>query len=121
MIISTTSPTPEGEMLWCVRCSGSWYDSDPRGPGDVSVSASAYVLARSMKEAIKKADSAFATVRSQSDKSVKIEASIVTIETLVAAAERQGSNFYGGNLKQIEIHGEDAKRYSLGVCLIPVE
>ena len=122
MIISTTSPTPEGEMLWMVNCTGSYYDNDPRGSGDCKIGQKTYVLAKSMAEAIKKAEPTFARVRKDSTAQVKVEATIVTIEALIPAVELTGSGlFYGGSLRKVELLPEDAKRYRIGVCLIPLE
>lgn len=118
MIISTTSPTPEGEMLWVVQFSGSWYDNDARGSGQVSCGTTAYVLAKSMAEAKKKAEPAFVQSRKDAEGEVSVEASIVTIESLVPIAKIGG---WGNPPKQVKLLPEDAKRYRIGVCLIPVE
>lgn len=118
MIIATTSPTPSGEMLWRVQYKSSWYDSDPRGSGNVPVGAIAFVLARSREEALTKANSlpAFCTARRQKDKGVgeEIEAHIATLEELIPSEKR--------GLREVKLdHPDDMTRYRLAVCLVPIK
>ncbi|MFA6436672.1 MAG: hypothetical protein WC242_00950 [Candidatus Paceibacterota bacterium] len=125
-IISTTRPTDEGEMFWCVHFMGSYYDSDERAPGTVPIDVRAYVLAKGREEAIVKAEPSFMKARKRNTAECKIEATIVTIESLVAARDSSGDGRLGwhstSGLAPVDLSCEDdKKKYRLGVCLIPVE
>ena len=123
-IIDTTRPTPEGRMLWRVSYSSSYYDDDERMPGAVPVRAVAFVLARNVEEAERKAEPFFKQARKDAEDKERVDAQIVTIESLIAAEEREPprGSFVMNKLRQIELSDpEDAKQYRLGVCLIPLE
>jgi hypothetical protein len=125
-IVSTTRPTPEGEMLWRVSYASSWYDSDERGSGYMDVGATAYVLARGMQEAINKTTNlpAFKKARKDRDKGrpETTTASIVTIESLVPTEVDPEPGMYGQSHDPVSLAcPEDAARYRLAVCLVPVE
>ena len=123
-IIAETRPTPEGEMLWRVSYSSSYYDDDCRGASTVEVGGTAYVLAKGMQEAIKKAEPAFKQARKDRDKHAaeKTVAEIVTIESLVAAVEyKPSSGWSPKDLARVSLTDpEDQARYKLAVCLVPV-
>lgn len=125
-IVSTTRPTPEGEMLWKVHYSSSYYDDDPRGSGNVQVGATAYVLARSYSEALDKAYPLPAFVKARKDKDKGHEESttvtVVTIEALIPAEENKRPGMYAQRANPVALAcPEDAARYRLAVCLVPVE
>lgn len=130
MIITTTSPTPTGEMLWRVQYSSSYYDSDPRGSSTVPIGAVAFVLARSREEAITKAVSlpGFDATRRQKDKGAaeETEAHIATLEELIPSEDarrlHRGSGFLMERLREVKMaHPDDQTRYRLAVCLVPVK
>ena len=123
-VIDTTRPTPEGEMLWRVSFSGSYWDNDPRMPGRSEVGKVVFVLARSLDEALAKAEPHFKQARKDNESSdAKVEAHIATIETLVPTEEQaSGSGIFRDRLRKVALSDpEDAKRYRLAVCLVPVE
>lgn len=115
-------------MLWVVTFRGSYYDDDPRMPGSVPVEGSVYVLARGLAGALTKAEPLLSHLRKQcsaSERGNPLEAHIVTIEALVAAApieQRPGISVFGHkDLKKITLNDPgDALRYRLAVCLVPV-
>lgn len=126
--IDTTRPNSKGEMLWCVRFVGSYYDNDPRMPGTVPVQSRSFVLAKSRDEAISKAGPDIAAAREKADKGAKmsVEATIVTIESLVAARNSVNDGVMGWvsnhGLTEVSLsHPDDRKRYRLAVCLVSVE
>jgi len=123
-VVSETRPTAEGEMLWRVAYSSRYFDNDCRGSGYVPVGAVAFVLAKSLEEAKRKAEPAFVQARKDKGRNEpeEIKTGIVPIETLVPCEEREPLRGYAINkLKQIELTDpEDAKRYKLAVCLVPV-
>ena len=124
--ISTTRPNAEGEMLWSVAYSSSYYDNDERMPGNSPVGNSVFVLAKGQKEALAKAEPFFAQAKKDRDKSApeSTVATIVTIEGLVAAEDQNGAVgfFRRNNLRAITLNDpDDAARYRLGVCLIPLQ
>ena len=84
-IISTTSPTPEGELLWCVHYMSSYYDNDPRMPGEVPISNRIYVLAKSPAEATAKAKPEIEKQRQWKDNHAReeIETTVVSLENLI--------------------------------------
>ena len=125
-IISTTRPTPDGEMLWCVQYTSSWYDSDERMPGNMPVGKRVFVLARGHTEALQKAEPFFKVARKQKDKGAKesIEAAIVTFESLIPTEKlpppKQGYR-RGNGLSVLELADPaDAARYKFAVCLVPI-
>ena len=127
-VISTTRPTEEGEMLWCVHYASSYYDNDPRMPGTVPVDGRYFVLAHSKEKAIEKAKDQIGKAKRRSDNGAeeKITANIVTIEDLVPT--RDSSNDGRLGWQSTNKHSpislsceEDSKRYRLAVCLVPVE
>jgi len=127
-IVATTHPTPDGEMLWCVKIESSYYDNDPRMPGTVPIAGRFYVLATSRDEAISKADPSIAQASERADPGAleKVEATIVTIESLIPARDSSDDGRIGWvstrNLSPVTLtNPDDAKRYRLGVCLVPIE
>jgi len=124
-ILATTRPTAEGGMLWRVSYSSSYYDSDERMPGTVAAWAVAFVLAGSVEEAKRKAEPFFKQARKDAEDVERVDAEIVTIESLIAAEEippRGGGWFRTEKLRQIALSDpDDATRYRIGVCLIPIE
>jgi hypothetical protein len=127
-IVSQTGPTDEGELLWCVKYESSYYDSDPRGSSTVPVNVRAYVLAKNREEAIEKAGPEIARARKQADKGAKeqILAAVATLEELMAARDSSNDGRLGWTsttpLVRVQLsHPDDAKRYRLAVCLVPVE
>lgn len=127
VIVTTTKPNLEGEMLWCVHYKSSYYDDDARMPGVEPVDSHIFVLAKGRDEAISKAEAKIAEARKRKGKDAKeeIEATIITIENLVPSRDGSKDGRMGytstAKLKPIELScPEDTKRYRLGVCLIPV-
>ena len=126
-IVSTTGPNVEGEMLWCVHFQTSYYDDDPRMPGNVPVNTRVYVLAKGRDEAIRKAEPDIAKARAQGDPDAdkRTEATIVTLEDLIPARDSSqdgnGSWYLTSKLSAVKLLPDDAKRYRLAVCLVPVE
>jgi hypothetical protein len=118
-IITSTRPTPEGEMLWRVHLTGTWWDNDPR--------MVVFVLAKGRDEALKKAEPLLARARKDVENNLKVEAHIATIESFVATEERQPPGGRGIVLRAQNhwpitlADPDDAKRYRLAVCLVPVE
>ncbi len=121
MIIDTTRPTDENEFIWKVKCSGSYYDNDPRGSGDISISKTVYVLANGLASALKKAESYFTETKRNSDKTCKVEATILTLETLIPAIENDIKRYHADNYLPVQLIDSDLSRYQLKVCLVKVE
>lgn len=126
-IVAATSPTTEGEMLWCVHFKSSYYDNHPRDPGTVPVDRRFYVLANGRDAAIAKTQGLVSETRKAYNDLSKeeIDATIVTIESLNAARDCSGDGrlgFYSTSaLASVTLScPEDATRYRLGVCLIPI-
>ena len=123
----TGIPTADGEMIWEVRFTGSYYDGDERGPGYVSVDERVHVLAVSHAEALRKAEPHLAKARKRStDKEATVTANPVALENFVAARDSSGDRRMGWigtqNLKRVELTcPADTARYRLAVCLVPVE
>lgn len=119
-IIDTTRPTPEGELLWRVSFSGSYWDNDPRMPGQVGVGKVVFVLAKGLDEALAKAEPHFKQARKDSS-DAKVEANIATIESFIPAEEQTSDRgIFRDRFRKINLADpEDAKRYKLAVCLVP--
>lgn len=127
-IVAKTVPNAEGEMLWCVHYRSSYYDNDERMPGTVPIDSRSYVLAKGREEAITKAEVQISRARKQRGKgaSEEIEATIVTLENLVPARQSSNDGRMGwvstDKLTTVELScPEDANRYRLAVCLVPVK
>lgn len=112
-------------MLWRVTFTGSYWDNDPRMPGSCPVEETVFVFAKGLEEAKKKAEPFFARARKDNTSEAEVEAHIATIEAFVPTERREPSG--GGVLARtrhwpIKLSDpEDAKRYRLAVCLVPVE
>jgi hypothetical protein len=130
--VTATGPLPApdggtGEMLWRVSYKSSWYDSDPRGSGDVAVGAVAHVLARTRDEAVAKASSlpAFKKARKDRDRGAEetTDVRVATLEDLVAAEKSPGRpGFWTNPLRPVALeHPDDTGRWKLAVCLLPFD
>lgn len=125
-IISTTEQTPEGEWLWHVHYASSYYDNDPRGPGESLVDGNWLTLAKTPDEAKEKVKDEIAKLRKQKDKGKeeKITATIVDLKDLIPTRNTSGDGRLGwssGGYSKIDLCKKDKKRYRLCVCLVPVE
>lgn len=127
-IVATTSPNAEGEMLWCVHYKSSYFDNDPRWSGTIPVDSRIYVLAKGRDNAIEKAAAQIEKSRKISDSGAEeqIEATLVTLEDLVAARTSKSDGrlgwISGANLAEVKLSNpEDQKRYRLAVCLVPID
>jgi hypothetical protein len=120
-VITTTRPNAEGEMLWWVTFSGSYYDSDPRGPGDVPVTRTVHVLARDHAEALRKAEPYLAEAKEPAETGATT-AGVVTLEELLVCKLAQTKGFYGRGYSEVTLTDpRDAQRYALAVCLVPIK
>ena len=126
-VISKTQALPDGSMLWCVHHKGSYYDNDARGSGTVPVDVRSFVLAKGVDEAKQKASS-LSSVKGavkRSDKELEVEATIVTIESLVPARNSNDDGRIGwtstSSLRSVGLEHPDDAAWKLAVCLVPVE
>ncbi len=113
-------------MLWHVHYLSSYYDEDPRMPGDCPVSESWFVLGRSKEEVLEKLKGELKKIRRQRDKQATetIDATVVTPEELIPARDVSSDRGLHGwsftqNLAKVQLFHKDAKRYRLTVCLVP--
>lgn len=125
--ISKTQALPDGSMLWCVHHKGSYYDNDARMPGTVPVDVRSFVLAKGVDEAKQKASSLpFVTEKiKRSNKEMEVDATIVTIESLIPARDSSADGRMGWHsidkLSSIQLSHPDDSGWKLAVCLVPVK
>ncbi|MEI7451981.1 MAG: hypothetical protein WCK37_02110 [Candidatus Falkowbacteria bacterium] len=122
-VIASTGANEDGDLLWCVHFASSYYDDD----GIVPVDERFFVLAKSSDEAKGKVKKDITKAEKRCDKGheKKIEAVIVTLESLIAARDSSGDGRLGWHsnkaLTGISLSCEDdRKKYRLQVCLVPV-
>jgi hypothetical protein len=126
-VITKTQALPDGSMLWCVHHKGSYYDNDARAPGSVPVDVLSFVLAKGVVEAKQKASSlpAVKEALKRCQEDMVVEATIVTIESLVPARDSSGDGRMGWTsttkLSSVGLSHPDDKGWKLAVCLIPAQ
>lgn len=126
-VIRNTQALPDSSMLWCVHHKGSYYDNDPRSSGTVPVDVRSFVLANGVENAKQKAASlpSVKDAVKRSDKELQVEATIVTIESLVPARDSSSDGRMGwtstSSLRPVGLTHPDDAGWKLAVCLVPVE
>lgn len=110
-------------LLWEVIFMSSYYDNDPRMPGDVPVTERQFVIAESYDEALEKCQPNLKKLKKQYKKH-EIKAAPIPLETLIVARDSSNDGRLGYHstqgLKTVSLSLEkDNKEYRLVVCLIP--
>lgn len=120
----TTLPTEDGQQLWLVHLTSSYYDNDPRGGGTVPVSARIFVIARTRVEALSKAQPKIDQVKLNRNLTSKVEitARPFPLEELVACrstSQDSGPGYPTQRVVEVELTlPEDQQHFRLAVCLV---
>ena len=104
-------------MLWDVVFSSSYYDNDPRMPGDCSVTEHLYILGTTQKEVLKKAEPLIQPLKEKYP-GFEITTNVIAMENLVPAIKKPKSErgLYSQNYRQVSLDcEEDRKKYELVV------
>lgn len=122
--VSGVSLPVNGLMLWEVIYQAYYYDNDPRMPGDVTDDKRFFVLAKSQKEALKKAEPLLKKSKKKDHEGICIIANVVALENLVPSRNCKNDGRMGWsmsqNLQNVELSlEEDRNKFHLCVCLIP--
>lgn len=117
-------PTEDRQQLWWVQFRGSYYDNDPRMPGDVPVNADIFVLAKTRGEAVQLAQTKIQTAQKNADAPGQVEARPLPLEELIIARSRkhEGPRLgYFPNSLLAEVTADLHSGYRLAVCLVKEE
>jgi hypothetical protein len=116
----------EGLLLWEVHFKSSYYDNDPRMPGDVPVDERLFVLAKSHSEAMKKSESWLNELMRKWGENSEVTATVIALENLVPARNSKNDGRMGWisqtPFSPVKLSlDEDKSRFRLAVSLVPIE
>ena len=122
-VITSTGANENGELLWCVYFSSSYYDGEDTVPIDERF----FVLAKSKYDAEKKVETNIANASKGCGKKddKKIETTVAALENFIIARDSSNDGRLGwhstSKLSPISLTcEEDQKVYRLQVCLVPI-
>ncbi|MBI4450561.1 NUDIX hydrolase [Candidatus Woesearchaeota archaeon] len=123
---SVRAPQPQDwlqQMVWQVYYKSSYYDNDPRMPGDVPIDERYYFVANSRQEALDKAYKLKPKLKRLKGDD-EIEVAPIPLDNLAAARYSKDDGRMGWytteHWEEVELSSkEDAARYKLGVVLMP--
>ena len=127
-MIAISLPNEEGLLLWQVRMESSWYDDDPRMPSDMLLDMNFFVLAHNRDGALKKAGpliKKYLKTKKVNYTEPVVKATPVALENFYVARDWSGDGRLGwsptSKLTEVALSDPaDAKKFRLGVCLIPI-